>query len=469
MSPPPPDSAAAVEGSALERLPLATMLLYGAPSFAGAALAIPIFVFMPKFYADDVGAPLGVLALAIAVARAFDAITDPLMGWISDRTRSRWGRRRPWLAIGAPLCALSAFALFAPPGGLDGNAAALWFALTFALYFLFHTIYEIPYQALGLELTLDYHERSALFGWRTFFMLAGQVLAGVLFIVLPPLVGGQRPGFLLTGLFYALMLIGSYALLVARVRERPEFTQREANPLAPGVRRALRNQPFRILLLSYMITSLTGAIPAVLAPFFIEYVLRPANPDAMIGLAIPIYIGSGIASIPVWVWAAKRFGKRSAWLFSFWIGIVASVSIFLLGEGDTWLFMLLILFTGTGNGAALLHPSMQADIIDYDELHTGKRREAQYSSFWAMVPKFVAIPSAALPLAILAQLGYVPNQEQSPTVLFTMRAIFLAPAAVSFIGWLIALRFPMTEVVHRAVVDGIARHARGELAVVLSK
>jgi GPH family glycoside/pentoside/hexuronide:cation symporter len=439
-------------------------LIYGAPSFAGAALGIPIFVFMPKFYADDVGAPLGFLALAIALARAFDAITDPLMGWLSDRTRSSWGRRRPWLAVGAPLCALAAFALFAPPMGIGPNLAALWFAASFALYFLFHTVYEIPYQALGPELTLDYHERSSLFGWRTLFMLLGQVFAGVLFMVLPPLVGGARPGFMAMGAVYAVLLVGLYALLISTVRERPEFAVRAANPLVPGVRRALRNQPFRILLFSYMVTSLTAAVPGVLAPFFIEYVLRPENPDAIIGLAIPVYIGSGAASIPLWVWAAKRFGKRSTWLFSFWIGIFASVGIFFLGEGDTWLFLLLILVTGTGNGSALLHPSMQADIIDYDELHTGKRREAQYSSFWAMVPKFIAIPSAALPLAILAQLGYLPNQEQSPQVILAMKAIFLAPAAVSFIGWLIALRFPMTEEVHRAVLAGIAAHQRGEAA-----
>ena len=447
-----------------EKLALGVKLVYGAPAFAGAALSIPIFVFMPKFYADDVGAPLGFLALAIALARAFDALTDPLMGWLSDRTKSRWGRRRPWLAVGAPLCALAAFGLFAPPAGISGNAAAAWFAVAFTLYFLFHTIYEIPYQALGPELTLDYNERSGLFGWRTFFTLCGQVLAGLLFFLLPPLVGGQRAGFLVTGLFYAVMLVGLYGLLIARVRERPEFSQRAANPLVPGVRRALRNRPFLILLLSYAITSLTAAVPGVLAPFFIEYVLRPANPDMIIGLAIPVYIGSGLASIPAWVWAAKRFGKRLTWLWSFWIGIVASVSIFFLGEGDTLLFLLLILVTGTGNGSALLHPSMQADIIDYDELHTGKRREAQYSSFWSIIPKFVAIPSAAVPLAILAQLGYVPNAVQSEPVVFAMRAIFLAPALVSVIGWLIALRFPMTERVHRAVIAGIEQHKRGESA-----
>src|SRR5512145_1658102 len=144
-----------------ERLPLATKLLYGAPGFAGAALSIPILVLLPKFYSDVVLVPLAYIAAGIALARAFDAMTDTFMGFLSDHTRTRWGRRRPWMAVGAPLCAVALVALFAPPESLDARAAAVWFTATFMLYFLFHTFYLIPHAALGPELTLDYHERSS--------------------------------------------------------------------------------------------------------------------------------------------------------------------------------------------------------------------------------------------------------------------------------------------------------------------
>ena len=447
-----------------ERLRLSTKIVYGAPTLTGEALALPIFVLMPKFYSDVVGAPLAYIAMAIVVARAFDAITDPLMGWISDRTHTRWGRRRPWLALGTPLCAACAIALFAPPRDLGPNEAALWFALTFGLYFLFSTIYVIPHLALGAELTLDYHERSRLFAWRTMFILVGQALAGLLYSVLPPLVGGERAGFVVTGTLYAGVLIALMAVLIVRLRERPDFVVRESNPLVPGVRRALRNRPFRILLFSYCVGNITAAVPATLAPFFIEYVLRAEDAGFITGIAILVYLGSGVASIPLWLAAAQRVGKRLVWLWSFWIGIAASVGMFLLGPGDTPLFLALILVTGTGNGAALLHPSMQADIIDYDELHTGRRREAQFSSFWAIVPKFIAIPSAAVPLVVLAQLGYVPSQEQTPQVVFAMRVIFLVPAAINLLAWMIALRFPLTESIHREILAGIAAQRRGESA-----
>ena len=98
-----------------ERLPRSLLFLYGAPSFAGAAMLVPIYIHLPKFYSDVVGVPLGFLAIAIAAARALDALSDPLVGWLSDRSRSRFGRRRPFIALGAPLCALAFYALFAPP------------------------------------------------------------------------------------------------------------------------------------------------------------------------------------------------------------------------------------------------------------------------------------------------------------------------------------------------------------------
>src|SRR5208283_4004493 len=124
-----------------ELLPLRIKLLYGAPSFAGAAMIIPIFIHMPKFYADVVLVPLGYLAMAIAIARSLDALSDPLMGWISDHTHSRLGRRRPYILLGAPLCGVAFFCLLNPPAALTGGRAAMWFGTTFILYFIFHTVY----------------------------------------------------------------------------------------------------------------------------------------------------------------------------------------------------------------------------------------------------------------------------------------------------------------------------------------
>jgi GPH family glycoside/pentoside/hexuronide:cation symporter len=450
-----------------EALPVWIKAVYGAPSFAGAAIAIPILIHMPKFYSDVVLVPVGWIAMAIALARALDAITDPAMGWVSDRTKSRFGRRRPWIALGAPLCAVSLIALFGPPESLTPSQAGAWFAGAFALYFLFHTVYEIPYLGLGFELSPDYHDRSALFAWRMAFVIAGTLIASAAPGVLASMgVGDPREQMRIIALVFGSVLILLYGLLVASVGEREGAAAHTENPLVPGVRRALRNRPFRILFLTFVVGSLPAAIPALMVPFFTSYVIRPANPEQVLALFLLLYFASGFLFLPVWVLAARRFGKLRAWLASFGVGISAGLGLFLAGEGDVLYVALLHVWAGLAFGAGgLLVPSMQADVVDYDQLHTGKRREAQFASFWAIVPKFVAIPGAALPIAALAAIGYVPNQAQTPEVQLGIRVIYaLTPGTFAIAAFLLARRYPITEAVHAEIRTGIAAHARGESA-----
>jgi GPH family glycoside/pentoside/hexuronide:cation symporter len=450
-----------------KHVPLGVQLAYGAPNFAGAAMLIPILIHMPKFYADVVLVPLGSLAIAIAIARALDALSDPFFGWLSDRTQTRFGRRRPYMAAMAPLCAIAFWLLFTPPESLSRTGAAFWFGINFILYSVFHTAYALPHYALGPELTLDYHERSRLFGVREGFTILGTIVAAVAPGILIAQGMTERGAFATLGVVFALLLIVLMGILVVRVHERPDFVAREPNPFVPGVRRALRNRPFRILLLAYVVGSITGAIPGTLMPFFNAYVIRPANPERWLSIFLAVYFFTGFLCLPLWVMLARRVGKRAAWLASFVMGTTGGGAMFFLGEGDTVGLLILIAWAGSSFGAGLfLGPAIQADVIDYDELHTGKRREAQYSAFWAMLPKFVAIPSAAVPIAILGSIGYVPNAEQTPAVVFAIKAIFaLAPAASSVLAFFIAWRFPIDETIHRAILDGIAAHGRGENAI----
>jgi GPH family glycoside/pentoside/hexuronide:cation symporter len=451
-----------------ERLPRSLLFLYGAPSFAGAAMLVPIYIHLPKFYADVVGVSLGYLAIAIAAARALDALSDPLVGWLSDRSRSRFGRRRPFIALGAPVCALAFYALFTPPEALGVRAAQSWFALSFVAYFVFHTLYGLPHYALGPELTLDYHERSRLFGYREGFSILGTVIAAALPGVLVGIVGmSERAAFAAIGAAFSIALTATCLLLAVRVRERRDFAERPSNPFVPGVRRALRNRPFRILLTSYVVGSAASAIPGTLMPFFTAYVIRPDNQAGWLAAFLAAYFGAGFLFLPAWMWAARRFGKKPTWLASFLFGITGGAGMFFLDRGDTLPTLFLIAWSGASFGAGLfLGPSIQADVIDYDELHTGKRREAQYTSFWAMLPKFVAIPSAAIPIAVLGTLGYVPNVEQTPQVVLAIKAIFaLLPAFFSALAFLVALRFPIDERIHARIRLGIEAHANGQAAI----
>lgn len=326
-----------------ERLSLSTKILYGAPNLAGAALIVPILINMPKFYADVVLVPLGFLAIAIALARSLDAISDPAVGWFSDRTRTRWGRRRPYIFVGAPLCAIAFWALMSPPAHLQGREAGLWFAVSFILFFIFHTIFILPYYALGPELTLDYNERSSLFGIREAFTILGTIIAaGAPGFLMKGLGWNDRRVFSSLGIVFAVGLTALFWLLAARVRERPEFATREPNPLVPGVRRALRNRPFSILLGSYVLASISGLIPATLLPFYNSYVIQPKNPNLWLSILLLGYFGMAFLCLPLWLAAARRFGKLPTWLASFGMAVSGGGAMFFLGKGDIMLLLFLI-------------------------------------------------------------------------------------------------------------------------------
>ncbi len=454
------------EPAQAEKLPLRVKMSYGAPSFAGAGMAIPIAIHLTIFYSDVILVPLGIIAIVKALARAMDALTDPLMGWITDSTRSRWGRRRPWILIGAPLAALSFFLMFSPPAELSGMNAAAWFATTYVCYYIFHTVYIIPHYGLGPELTLDYNERSLLFGIREGFVVLGTLVAAVA----PPLfiayTGGEREGYSGFAALLAALLVLLYVNLVVQVRERADFIARPPNPLVPGLRRVMRNRAFRILLLVYLTSSISGAIPGLMMPYFVKYVLQPENPNIWLAVYLATYFGAGFLFLPMWVLLARRFEKKPVWLVSFFPSITGSLLLFTMGEGDILPTFLVLLWAGSAFGAGLfLGPAMQADVIDYDELYTGRRREAQFGALWSIMTKFMVIPSMSVPLAVLATVGYVPNLPQTEEVQFAIRAIFgLTPATTALLAFLIALLYPISRRVHQQIWEGIERHKRGEYA-----
>ncbi len=463
-----PTSSATSTAPVLEHLSSATKLLYGAPALAGGAMAIPLLINMPKFYADVVAVPLGYLAVAIAVTRCLDAIIDPSIGLISDHTHSRWGRRRPYIFIGAPLGGLAFWALMSPPAYLTGFGGVVWFSATSILCSLFLTFALLPHYALGAELSMDYNERNGLFGARESFGVLGTIIAAAApGLLMQRFKWGEREVFSRLGLGFTIALVALCWLMVAFVRERPDFVARQSNPLVPGIRRALRNRPFVILLSSYVAGSIGGGMGPILMPFFIAYVVQPAQPMLWLSLMLLVFFGTGLLFIPFGVALARRFGKLPTLIGCYIVGISDGIMTFLLvGKGDTTLLLILVGLGATSYGASVFLPaSMQAEVIDYDELHTGRRREAQYAGFWSILPKLAAIPAAAIPLALLATLGYAPNAVQTPQVTSAIRLLYtLGPCFTAVVSLAIVCWFPINGMNHAAILDGIERHKRGDNA-----
>jgi GPH family glycoside/pentoside/hexuronide:cation symporter len=431
-------------------------------------MALVVAVFLSKFYVDVVLVPAGILAIAIAVGRAFDAVIDPVIGYLSDHTRSRWGRRKPWILVGVLGNAVAYYALLTPAQSLSSSGVAWWYGATFLISFLCVAASHVPRTALSVELTLHTLERQKLYGMAAAFVALGTILGALMPTILKAQgLSDPRAQMERTAQIYVSGYVALNMLFLLFARERKEFVGRGESPFVPGVRRALRNKPFRVMFSSHVITAIPMAIPAVLMPFFVQYVLE-LEVLKWTGIFLLLYLGSGFVCLPLWMFLARKYGKRAVWLMCSFIGTTGGLAMFLVGPGDIGMMALFELYVGMPSAAWLfIGGAMHADVVDYDELHTGKRREAQFSALWSIIPKFALIPGAAIPLAVLGSVGYVPNQPyQSESVVLALRLLFaVVPALLNGIGLSLMWWYPLSERRHVAIREGVAKHARGEPAV----
>jgi len=446
-------------------MPLRTRLAYAAPGFAFALIGVPVYIHLPKLYGDVLGVDLALIGLIILLSRLWDALTDPAIGYLSDHTRTRLGRRRPFLLAGAPVLAGGAVLLLAPPASLDASATTWWFGLLLLAVFLAWTVVQIPHAALGAELAPGHHERTALFALRDGLWILGTLAAAMAPSAARAVLGVPAGGSSERQVFGALAWVYGPVLLLLPwwcalgVREPVVPTASPDTPHGATVE-AWGNRPFRIVLTAYGIGALGSALPATLVLFYVEHVLRvPHLADAFLGL----YFLVGFLCLPGWTAVSRRIGKKRAWLAAMLVSVGAFSGAAFLGRGDTWAFAAICLVSGIGFGAGLVLPSsLVADVIDYDEWRSGRRREGLYYGLWSIVTKVSAALGASVALPLLKWAGYQPQGAQPETVVLTLKLLYAAVPCVCYLAAFgVAARFPIDERAHRAVREAIARRAQG--------
>lgn len=450
-----------------ERVPTGRRMAYAAPAFALAVVGIPVYVYLPKFYTDVVGVGIGTIGSLLLAVRIFDAVTDPLIGAFSDATRTRFGRRRPWMAGATPPLALAILLLFIPPE-TGPPWAAVWFGGSVFALFLFWTAVTVPYESLGPEITFDYDARTALMAWRDGALLAGTLVAASSPAAVAWTFGltddaaGERAKFLRVALLYAPLLLLACAWCVMAVPERSLASRPGSASPWPQLRTLLRNRPFGILLSSYTVSAFGSNLPATLILYYVEYVLESKRAD----LFLLLYFVTGIALLPAWVGLAHRLGKKPAWLTAMAVNTCAFLGVFFLGPGDEGAYAVLVVLSGLGLGGTLAIPSsMQADVIDYDELITGRRREGQYIGVWSIARKLAAALGVGAALAVLGAAGYEPNVEQTPGVRLTLRILYaLVPCLCNLIAIGLALAYPIDRVRHQRIREAVMDRRAGREA-----
>ena len=441
------------------RVPLRKRLAYAAPAFGLAVIGIPVYVYVPKFYTDVVGVPIAAAGALLFGVRIFDAITDPALGLLSDNCRSPYGRRRPFIFSAAVLLAATLVVLFRPPAGLAHPT--LWLGLSMYSLFLFWTAVTVPYESLGPEISFDYDERTTLFALRDGFLIAGTLAAAAAPVIIEAAAGlgsseaDERRKFELMAFIYAPLLVAACWWCVAELRERAVPDGSARRPLGSALRSVAANRPFMILLAAYTISAFGSNLPATLILYYVEYVLGSQRAE----LFLLIYLGAGIALLPLWIRLSARVGKRNAWITAMALNTGVFIGVIFLGAGEEWAYGVLVFLSGTGFGATLALPSaIQADVIDYDELATGQRREGLYVGLWSVAKKSAAALGVGVGLYVLGQAGYRPRAEQSEAVLLMLRVLYAGvPSICNLAAILVIWKYPIDAGMHRRIRAAIDR------------
>lgn len=436
------------------RVPFASILGYGAGNFAFSLLGLVVAVNLQFFYTDYVGLSAGLVAWALLFARLFDAFVDPLMGWVSDRTQTRFGRRRPWMLGAALPLGVAFYGLFAPPQ-LEGQGALLgYLMLLYTGTFLLWTVGAIPYYSLGAEMTDDYHERTQLIAVREVWGLAGLLCATILPAYLIHLRGG-REGYAAMGAILgaatALFLFGAGVVS----RERREFSGRASMHPYRGIVRTLGNPHFRPLLAAFSLSAIAGAVPATLVIYVAVYIIGTPEwwtqraPDWLPTWSyyLLLYFASAVVALPFWSRVAASRGKKVTWGIAIALATGTSAACFWLDDGSIGLFSVILVLGGASFGNYLaLPPSMVADLIDHDEASTGMRREGSYFALWSFATKAGNAITGFAAMQVLEHVGYVPGQPQTASVKLWMLWMYSwFPALFYLLSGLALRRFHFTR------------------------
>jgi len=436
----------------------AQKLSYSSVAFALVGVDLAVNVSLPEFYADVVGVDMRAIAVGLLVARIFDAINDPLIGFLSDKTRTNWGRRRPWIALGAVPLALCFALLLNPPNLAPGLAAAFLLASMLATD-LFYTVVAVPHDALGVEITRTYDERTRVLGLRDGIALLGVAVAAVLpAIIVSALAldagpGGQRLKLAGYGLFYGMLIVASALACVSAV-DAPtlDTSDTQRDPLRVRLRDMASNRPFRQFLASFMLGGIATQFPVTLHAFFVRYIVHAEHPDTF----FPVFVVSAIVALPAWLWLAQRFEKRTAWISALVVSGVAQAITFFVRPHSAIAFGVVTALAGIPFGALVALPtSIQGDIIDWGAHNSHGRRDAGlYLGVWSVARKLTGAVAAAFGLWVLNSAGYVPNATQTVAVERTLYALYtIVPTTLSFIAAAVFAHYPLDRATHARLVS----------------
>jgi GPH family glycoside/pentoside/hexuronide:cation symporter len=455
------------------KLPLWLKLLYGSGDWGLSSIGMMRSIFYALYLTDVVGIEPRLASIGALVGIVWDAINDPLIGMLSDRMQTRWGRRRPFLLWFAFPFGLSFIILWSAPDWESQIALMIYVTLAFMISDTLTTLVAMPYLALTPELTRDYDERTTLSSFRTVF----QLLAAIAVVVAAPMIvdevirrgGTQQQGFMLAGAVFG--VTGSFPLFFIGWFVREKFTpeQQVDLPFRETLRIAWKNIPFRYAAGIYMFNWSAVDMIAITFPYFLLYWVAEGNLLARINiLGVELALESAffgimmvicILCVPFWLWLARTRNKREAYILGMIFWVIVQGLIFTIQPGDMDYLLLVGALAGVGVSAAYILPdSILPDVIEWDELRTRRRQEGIYYGIRTLIRKLTGALVIFLTLQVLGWSGYqsppdgVIQFTQPDSALIAIRLMVSFWGAIILAGTIVlAWMYPLSREKHERI------------------
>ncbi len=470
------DHSLKMTGDGSKKLDWPTKLTFGIGTIGTASTGSILAFFFMFFLTDVAGLPAALAGSVLMFGQFGDAISDPIIGMMSDKTRSQWGRRYPWIVLGAVPFGLSFFLLWVIP------ATGTWtlFAYYVIIGILFKTALTavyLPYVALMPELTQDYDDRTSLNSVRLTFSIGSSILSLVLVSEIFNRVSDPVQQHLVVGGFGAILCIMSLAVCVmgtytrVRAMEQIQHSQKKTPHLSviEQIRIVFSNRPFVLVIGIYLCSWLAAQMTAVIMKYFVVSWMQ-LSPAIFTQFALTV---QGTALLMLFVWSAisRRLGKRAVYFMGMSSWIVAQAGLFFLQPGQVTLMFVMGVMAGLGVSTAYLVPwSMLPDVIELDELKTGQRREGVFYAFMVMLQKIGLAIAVFLVGQALSGAGYIESASDVVTAVQPASALLVIRLAIGpiattllILGLVMAYFYPITREVHAEILMTLQQRREAEM------
>ena len=452
----------------MRKVPLGTTIAYGMPGLGAGYMYLLMSLYVMKFSTDVLLIAPAVMGVIFSISRIWDAVSDPIAGYLSDRTTFKFGRRRTWMLISFIPISFGFLAVFSPPESMQGQSLDLWMMIAILSFYSAITLLNVPHMALGAELSEDYHERTRLFGVRHIGFTLGSILALVSMSLLISEENNPDGDVRQLASSLAFYAIGAMSLMiffaVSKLKENPEFQNRVNKNPFKAFRDVWINPHAKILIIVLFIENLGGAVIGVLTLYVTQYIVEA---PAWAPLIIFAYMLPSALSVPLWIPLSRRFGKIRLWVFSLAFTGISFGGIFIIPFLDSVTDRLIVMFIGAALGGmaagcgGAIGPSVKGDVIDYDEYLTGERKEGSYFAALNFVFKSATGIMLLVTGFVLQFSGFIPNQPQTMEVKIALISLYgLVPLVFYSLGaYLLYKKFKFGEKEHTAIKHQIQERA----------